>query len=166
MKKFTTLFNGILFMCICGVLLSYYAYVVETSKEEDENYEAMCDISEHMSCTKAFTSRYGKGFGFVGPVLGEHSIFNQPNSVYGISFYCLIGALTFLDSSLASRIQFWISLFSNIGSAYLAYILAFILHDFCVVCVSTYFVNLVITVLTYLRFKNLKNHRTPHHKMN
>jgi vitamin-K-epoxide reductase (warfarin-sensitive) len=36
--------------------LSYYAYVVETTKERDETYVAMCDISEHMSCSKAFMS--------------------------------------------------------------------------------------------------------------
>jgi Vitamin K epoxide reductase family. len=47
---------GITVVCLIGFALSYYAYVVETHKEHDESYEAMCDISEHMSCSKAFTS--------------------------------------------------------------------------------------------------------------
>lgn len=41
-----------------GLALSYYSYVVETAKEQDENYEAMCDISERVSCTKAFMSEW------------------------------------------------------------------------------------------------------------
>jgi len=46
----------ILSACVIGLVLSYYAYVVETKKEQDESYEAMCDISEHISCTKVFIS--------------------------------------------------------------------------------------------------------------
>lgn len=44
-------------LCSFGIILSLYAYHVETSKERDENYTAMCDISEHMSCTAAFSSK-------------------------------------------------------------------------------------------------------------
>lgn len=43
--------------CVIGVLLSCYAYVVELRKEADAGYVASCDISEHMSCTKAFSSK-------------------------------------------------------------------------------------------------------------
>lgn len=44
-------------LCSCGILLSLYAYHVETSKERDESYTAMCDINEHMSCTSVFSSK-------------------------------------------------------------------------------------------------------------
>ena len=37
--------------------------------------------------------RYGTGFGIIGPVLGESSMFNVPNSIYGIAFYLLTMAL-------------------------------------------------------------------------
>jgi vitamin-K-epoxide reductase (warfarin-sensitive) len=43
-------------MCFFGLGVSYYAYVVEMTKEHDANYVAMCDISEHMSCSKVFMS--------------------------------------------------------------------------------------------------------------
>ncbi|XP_046388368.1 vitamin K epoxide reductase complex subunit 1-like protein 1 [Ischnura elegans] len=163
MPKMTDLSKGMIFFCFCGILLSYYAYIVETKKEEDENYEAMCDISEHMSCSKAFSSRFGKGFGVIGSVLGENSVLNQPNSIYGILFYSIVGVLATLESAAASRILFWVCLFSNLASIYLAYILAFILHDFCVVCISTYIVNAVITFLAYFRFKR---HVSQHVKAN
>ena len=45
---------GILSACLIGLGLSYYAYVVETKKEQDDSYKAMCDISENISCTKVF----------------------------------------------------------------------------------------------------------------
>ena len=48
--------KGIHLMCFFGMGLSYYAYVVEMTKEHDDNYVAMCDISEHMSCSKVFMS--------------------------------------------------------------------------------------------------------------
>jgi len=43
-----------------GIALCIYTYVVENRKEEDSSYEAMCDINEHISCTKVFTSEYNK----------------------------------------------------------------------------------------------------------
>lgn len=42
---------------IIGFILSVYAYIVETSKELDSSYTAMCDINEHMSCSRVFTSK-------------------------------------------------------------------------------------------------------------
>lgn len=42
--------------CIIGIAVSAYAYHVEVSAEEDTGYEALCDISEHMTCTKVFLS--------------------------------------------------------------------------------------------------------------
>lgn len=47
---------GIITTCIVGFAVSYYAYSIEVAKENDNLYEAMCDISEHVSCTKAFFS--------------------------------------------------------------------------------------------------------------
>lgn len=56
-KKSTRKLNvGIITTCILGFAFSYYAYYVELATEEDDKYEAMCDISEHISCTKAFSS--------------------------------------------------------------------------------------------------------------
>ncbi|RWS00215.1 vitamin K epoxide reductase complex subunit 1-like protein [Dinothrombium tinctorium] len=63
----------------CGLTLTLYTLYVELQHERNRNYKALCDINEHMSCTKAFTSRYGKGFG----LFDTQSHFNIPNPVYG-----------------------------------------------------------------------------------
>lgn len=41
---------------LIGLGVSIYAYIIELAIEKDENYQPMCDISEHVSCTKAFKS--------------------------------------------------------------------------------------------------------------
>lgn len=46
-----------LLLCAAGLALSIYAWHVETSKERDAAYRAMCDISADISCSRVFTSR-------------------------------------------------------------------------------------------------------------
>lgn len=44
-------------LCVVGITLSAYALHVEFSKMHNKDYKALCDISEHMSCSKVFTSK-------------------------------------------------------------------------------------------------------------
>lgn len=41
---------------ILGISLSAYAFYVETKAEGDNDYKALCDINEKMSCSKVFLS--------------------------------------------------------------------------------------------------------------
>lgn len=49
--------NIISILCILGTTLSGYSYYIETKNDFDNTYEAMCDINEHVSCTRVFTSK-------------------------------------------------------------------------------------------------------------
>ncbi|MED6276709.1 Vitamin K epoxide reductase complex subunit 1-like protein 1 [Characodon lateralis] len=87
-----------LLVCLLGILLSLYAFHVEREKARDPTYMAMCDVSSSISCSKVFSSRWGRGFGLLGSIFGNDSVLNQPNSVYGILFYAfqlLLGKLLF-----------------------------------------------------------------------
>ncbi|MEQ2256733.1 Vitamin K epoxide reductase complex subunit 1-like protein 1 [Ilyodon furcidens] len=87
-----------LLVCLLGILLSLYAFHVEREKARDPTYMAMCDVSSSISCSKVFSSRWGRGFGLLGSIFGNDSVLNQRNSVYGILFYAfqlLLGKVLF-----------------------------------------------------------------------
>ncbi|XP_072014419.1 vitamin K epoxide reductase complex subunit 1-like protein 1 isoform X1 [Amphiura filiformis] len=166
-------------LCILGILLSLYAYYVETTKEVNPGYQAFCDIGQSISCSKVFTSKYlscyqdrsgddlrglwlfeltyhpvtgkyGRGFGMIAPIFGQHSILNQPNSVFGVLFYCLQLLFSQMLTPGAATFLLVTSVLANFGSVYLGWILYFVLEDFCLVCVSTYIVNFLILVVNVL----------------
>ncbi|KAM9305119.1 vitamin K epoxide reductase complex subunit 1-like protein 1 [Gastrophryne carolinensis] len=143
-------------LCVAGIALSVYAYHVETSRERDPEYTALCDINPAISCSKVFTSRWGRGFGLVEKILGAQSILNQPNSVFGVLFYGLQlllglwgGAAALTSVALVAS-----SLVSIAGSLYLAYVLFYILEDFCVLCVTTYLLNFLLLLLNARRLRS------------
>ncbi|XP_050965659.1 vitamin K epoxide reductase complex subunit 1-like protein 1 [Labeo rohita] len=140
-----------LLVCLSGILISLYAFHVEREKTRDANYRAMCDLSSSISCSKVFTSRWGRGFGLLGTIFGNDSAVNQPNSVYGILFYIFQLLLGLTASAMAALILMTTSIASVMGSLYLGYILYFVLKDFCVICVTTYALNFILFVLNYKR---------------
>ncbi|XP_039992205.1 vitamin K epoxide reductase complex subunit 1 [Xiphias gladius] len=140
-------------LCVFGLALSVYALHVELSRERNPDYRAMCDLGESVSCSKVFTSRWGRGFGLVQFFVAQDSPLNQPNSLLGIIFYTLQMGLGLLLSKKAAVFLVLSSWVSVAGSLYLASILAFVLGDFCMVCVSTYIINFA------LLFTNLKRRR-------
>ncbi|XP_061822198.1 vitamin K epoxide reductase complex subunit 1 [Nerophis lumbriciformis] len=133
-----------IFLCVFGLFLSVYALHVELSREHDAGYRALCDLGESVSCSKVFTSRWGRGFGLVQFFVAKDSPLNQPNSVLGVVFYALQLGLGLSLSKKAALLLVLSSWVSVAGSLYLAAILAFVLGDFCMVCVSTYLVNFAL----------------------
>ncbi|KAK7163914.1 vitamin K epoxide reductase complex subunit 1-like protein 1 [Siphateles boraxobius] len=140
-----------LLVCLSGILISLYAFHVEREKTRDASYRAMCDLSSSISCSKVFTSRWGRGFGLLGSIFGNDSAVNQPNSVYGIFFYVFQLLLGLTASAMAALILMTTSIASVMGSLYLGYILYFVLKDFCFICVTTYLLNFILFVLNYKR---------------
>ncbi|XP_069359547.1 vitamin K epoxide reductase complex subunit 1-like protein 1 [Maniola hyperantus] len=130
--------RAIITISLFGVLVSTYALYVELLAELRPGYKALCDIGEHASCSKVLTSKYAKGLGLVP----EDSPFKVPNCVYGIIFYCIIIFLTTFDQVNVVRLQLGISAASLLTCVYLAYLLIFMLKDFCLVCVTTYVLNI------------------------
>ncbi|KAF7280589.1 vitamin-K epoxide reductase [Rhynchophorus ferrugineus] len=138
--------------CLIGLGLSLYAYAVELHLEQNKNYKPYCDLAEHMSCTKAFDSQYGKGFG----IFSKDSIFYKPNSFFGIVFYSMVATLSLSNSPVAVNGSLLLIILSNFASLYFAYILYFILADLCVVCIGTYIVNVINLILITKKHKTIR----------
>ncbi|XP_065831137.1 vitamin K epoxide reductase complex subunit 1-like protein 1 [Oscarella lobularis] len=145
-------------LCFVGLVVSGYSLFVEVKKLNDPSYQALCDISEYVSCSKAFTSRYGKGFGIIGLIVGEDHFLNQPNSFLGILFYLLILISGLLRNQFLAQLIFGLVVVSNFFSIYLASILYFVLEDFCIVCFSIYVINFFLLFPTHAKLK-LKSKR-------
>lgn len=139
------------FSCLIGLGLSLYAYTVELQLEKNEKYAPMCDISPQMSCSKAFKSQYGKGFG----IFEKHSPLYHPNSLFGLMFYSMIATLAQSNSRFTTLFSFIGIGLSNLMSLYFAYILYFILSDLCLVCVGTYIVNVINLILIQFKIKTI-----------
>jgi len=120
----------ILYLAVIGILLSLYALYVEQKVRKNIHYKAFCDISDHISCTKAVGSRYGK-------------LLYLPNAFFGVLFYILI----ILFWSLP-ELQFILALVGLIISIVLAYISYILQKNFCLVCSTIYLVNILIFILT------------------
>lgn len=56
-KAYQKIRYGMMAVSCVGIMLSTYALHVEVAKETDRSYQAMCDISTYISCSKVFTSR-------------------------------------------------------------------------------------------------------------
>uniref|UniRef100_A0A7N9CEQ2 Serine protease 53 n=1 Tax=Macaca fascicularis TaxID=9541 RepID=A0A7N9CEQ2_MACFA len=76
-------------LCLAGLVLSLYALHVKAARARDRDYRALCDVGTAISCSRVFSSRWGRGFGLVEHVLGPDSILNQSNSIFGCIFYTL-----------------------------------------------------------------------------
>lgn len=141
---------------LLGTLISCYGFYVEYRAESNHNYKAMCDISEVVSCTKVFSTEYGKGFGVVGKVLGKDSALNVPNGVFGLIFYTTLLITSYVRCGKVAAVQKWMAIASNFLSVYLAYLLYFVIQYLCVVCVSLYVVNAFLLLFSWQKVEALK----------
>ena len=141
---------GISALVILGLAVSFYAYKVERMTEDDPFYEAVCDISEHVSCTKAFSSEYGRGLG-IFPVT---SMLYLPNPLFGLIFYALVGALSCFTIYATSIMVMSLVVLSNFGTIYLVYV-SIVIQNVCLVCVSIYIINAILFVLVTEKHRRL-----------
>jgi vitamin-K-epoxide reductase (warfarin-sensitive) len=127
---------AILLLGIAGLLTTLYAIKVE--KNEDGK-KSLCDVNDGMSCTRVLKSPYARMTKYTFGLSNSNPL-NQPNTYYGVLFYlCVIVyhvlGLNFPYLFLTGCIA------SCLASCGLAYVLYSKLHDFCLVCATTYVIN-------------------------
>uniref|UniRef100_A0A8C0UDB4 vitamin-K-epoxide reductase (warfarin-sensitive) n=1 Tax=Cyanistes caeruleus TaxID=156563 RepID=A0A8C0UDB4_CYACU len=118
-------------LCVVGVALSLYTLHVED--------EAMRDP---IIATSLFFCRWGRGLGLMEPVLGKESTLNVPNGAIGLLFYLLQGLLSNGRDQAASVTLLGTSVALVAASLWLVGVLLFGLRDQCLICLSTYGLNL------------------------
>lgn len=143
--------NPITFLGIIGIIVCLYAIYIDKVSKKEKNYVAFCDINNYMSCSVVLKSPYSRltklCFG-----LNENSLFNVPNTYYGLLFYIAITIYPIYPFTLIpfrELMFFGASFTSLLLCCALAYILYFKLHNFCAICVATYFINMFIFWFAY-----------------
>jgi len=139
-------------LCLLGIIVCAYAIKVEeagmseTKKHGKVLKSQGCDVDDEMSCSLVFSSEYShmakKIFN-----LDETSFFNWSNAHYGLVFY--IGLFIFnLYPFTLLPFHSGLFLLGTTGSVFaslgLAYILKYILHNFCMICVGMYIINFLL----------------------
>ena len=95
---------------------------------------SFCDeVSDRVSCTKIFLSPWGKLFGV-------------SNVYIGMVFYA---AMIWFGLSDQVQLTFLGAVGACIASLFLAYILFAKIKTFCLVCITTYAINVILLVLAY-----------------
>ena len=77
---------------LAGIFISAYAMYIERQADITENYEAMCDISEQVSCTKVLSSEYSKIWSALG-LIPKDSFLDRSNAFFGLIFYIIGGII-------------------------------------------------------------------------
>ena len=144
---------------IFGLALSGYALHVE-SQVDNPMYKPGCDVQIFgfsASCTKVFKSEQGHMMSYFGVVPHGHAL-DVPNAIIGICFYLFALVLPWcvnVPTKLRQNLMLLAAVLAAVSSAWLATVLHYVLHDFCIVCVSTYVVNAVILYSAVFRGSGL-----------
>ena len=116
---------------ILGLVASASSTWVHYQLLQDPAYSSICDVNATVSCTQAYTSRFGS---FAG----------VPVALFGVLFFVLVLGLIAICSrsrSASPNLPSYLFALSTAGLAvvlYLAYASFFVLNAVCVLCIGTY----------------------------
>lgn len=113
-----------------GLVVTGYGLYVEKQLKDNVQYKPMCDISDMISCSKPINSAYGKHFGI-------------PNIILGMIFYASMIVLSMLGFTTLVQLGAAVGL---IATFYFAYILYFKVQSLCLICTTTYVINILLFI--------------------
>eukprot|EP00937_MAST-01D_sp_MAST-1D-sp2_P002501 g2501.t1 len=136
-----------------GIAASAYAVYVESQLTEMPGYQAACDFNAWFSCTKVFKSKYGHILSYWG-LVEKGGDWDYSDGALGLvlnSGYFLYPILRFIP--YRQHLYFGVSIGACLFSLYFGSILAFVLKDFCVVCVTVYSCNVLHLIMSYREYQ-------------
>ncbi len=137
-------------VALAGMVVAGYALYIEHTHAEAEKQgltvSFFCDrLVSWASCSAALTGPYGKILSKWG-IVAKGGPLDVPNALIGFSFYFL-SLLPWNKSSLGFDLYMGASTLSLFFSLYLAYVLKFVIHEFCIICVTSYALNITLFIL-------------------
>jgi vitamin-K-epoxide reductase (warfarin-sensitive) len=140
--------SGIYFGTAFGLFLSIYAIYIEHQITQNEDFVALCDINQEISCSKALSSDYKYIFSALN-LISSDSLFNRLNCEYGILFYIFIFVAYQLSKKYPIFKTFLLlsTSFGMVLSVVLAYVMITILKTLCLICIATYLTNLLLLLI-------------------
>ena len=116
-----------------GFGVCIYTFFIERNMKRDEQYRAACDLSDRVSCTKTFRSKYA-------------NLFGVSNVYAGMLYY---GSMIAFGYFHFAEFAFLATVAACLASVVLAYILYFKVKTVCILCTSIYAINAILLYLTY-----------------
>ena len=152
---FYTYYVSVAALCGIGLLISIYLSVSHYLVHTDIGYHSFCALTKSINCDTVSQSNY--------------SIFwNLPIAVWGIAgygFYLILTLFAAFPSGGRRRgwgLCFAFGLLFGIASLVFASVSAFYIGSYCILCIATYAVNLLLIYVTWIirrRFNTEKLHR-------
>jgi vitamin-K-epoxide reductase (warfarin-sensitive) len=160
--NFAGTFQFAIIWSIIGIGVCKYAIYIESEeynrkKNDGKKIERLCDVNDWISCTAVLNSEYSHMTKMIFG-LNENSMFNWSNAHYGLVFYIGLLFFHFYPLTLLPYHEY-LFLIATIGSVVascgLAYILRYILHQLCLICVFMYIVNAFLFTSSVMRIVNM-----------
>ena len=126
---------AIFILSLIGLTISVYGIIVERKIQQDALYKPSYDISDTISCSRAFLSPYGKIFGI--------------SNIWISAFY--YATLAIMSITPYDNIIFFIIILGLLVSIVFAYILYFKVRSACPICISLYLVNVLLIIFYYFK---------------
>ena len=140
---FYTYYSGVVTLNCIGLLISIYLSVSHYLVHTDIGYHSFCAITKSINCDTVSQSHY--------------SIFwNLPVAVWGVVGYSFFLILTLFSAFPSGRrLRVWglcfvVALLFSIASLVFASVSAFYIGSYCILCIATYAVNLLLVYLTWI----------------
>merc|ERR1711998_269153 len=142
-------------LAILGLTTASYALYVENQLTDNPFYKPACETSWG-SCSTVFKSEYAHIISHWGIVpKGSALDLSLASAGLGVySVYLLYPTKLFRMMPNPHNFLLFMSIGGCIFSAYLLYVLKFILQDFCIVCTTFHFTNFSMLAVVIMEYRN------------
>jgi len=130
-------------VCLAGFFSSVYLAISHYRVYTDIVYESFCAISRSLNCDTVSQSSYSILLGVPVSVWG----------IVGYSFFLITIVFSWFSKNERRRVWTLLFVMAILFSGYsvvLAFISTYIIHSYCIICIFSYAVNLLLTYFTWM----------------